>query len=50
MTAKLTPSYSWSMTRIRRLDQAEITTGKYAVQTSTMDSDVYQNTVVYPNE
>ena len=34
----------------RRGDRVKITTGKYASQTGTVESNVYQKTVDYPDE
>ena len=34
----------------RRGDRVTITTGKYAGHTATIESDVYQRTVDYPDE
>ena len=43
--------YVWSMRWMRkRGDRVTITTGKYAGQTGTVESNVYQMTVDYPDE
>ena len=57
----MTPSHSWLVRSLRTVqpmktwmrrsgDRVRITTGKYAGRTGTIESNVYQRTVDYPDE
>ena len=47
----MTVSYRWPMRWMRRRgDRVTITSGKYAGNTGTVESNVFQRTVDYPDE